>query len=43
MAIQQTPPEAQVPMEADTIRTPEELGRDAIGRTEAQVIGVLGR
>ena len=36
MAIQQTPPE---PMEADTIRTPEELGRDAIGRTEAQVIG----
>ena len=27
------------PREADTIRTPEQLGRDAIGRTEAQVIG----
>lgn len=25
--------------DADTIRTPEELGRDAVGRTEAQVIG----
>jgi NADH-quinone oxidoreductase subunit D len=24
---------------ADTVRTPEQLGRDAIGRTEAQVIG----
>ena len=29
----------RAPREADTIRTPEELGRDAIGRTEAQVIG----
>ncbi len=27
------------PREADTIRRPEQLGRDAIGRTEAQVIG----
>ena len=24
---------------ADTTRTPEQMGRDAIGRTEAQVIG----
>jgi NADH-quinone oxidoreductase subunit D len=28
-----------VAIDADTIRTPEQLGRDAIGRTEAQVIG----
>lgn len=27
------------PPEADTVRTPEELGRDAVGRTEARVIG----
>ncbi len=24
---------------ADTTRTPEQLGRDAVGRTEAKVIG----
>ena len=28
-----------IPEYADTNRTQEQLGRDAIGRTEAQVIG----
>ena len=34
----ETPPETP-PHYADTTRTPEQMGRDAIGRTEAQVIG----
>ncbi len=32
-------PTTRTPDYADTIRTPEQMGRDAIGRTEAQVIG----
>lgn len=32
-------PDRTAPDYADTVRTPEQMGRDAIGRTEAQVIG----